>query len=176
MRKILRTILYRLKVITLCYRAEDATLYYPLDAAKAWVERVIYCHHNARVLADMEWRLGCVLNHCTNGMSKAYYPVEAMKAEIDQFISDRVNEEVSEYLYTYLRGECFAIADAPKNRRILLHYPAQGGHPESRAPFPDMWVSGQWVRLPQGSGWASPFGFIGEPDSWLELPRSGAST
>lgn len=41
---------------------------------KEWFERVIYCHHNARVLADMEYRMSCLLEAATGGkMSKAYY-------------------------------------------------------------------------------------------------------
>jgi hypothetical protein len=69
---------------------------YRLDDIKAWFDRIIYCHHNARVLADMEYRFGCVLSHCTRGMSKAYYPVDAMLAEIDQYISDRCEEAVDD--------------------------------------------------------------------------------
>jgi len=69
---------------------------YRWDEIKAWFERIIYCHHNARVLADMEWRLSCVLDHCTNGMSKPYYSIGAMKVEIDDFISDRCKDAVEE--------------------------------------------------------------------------------
>ncbi len=67
-----------------------------LDAAKEWFERVIYCHHNARVLADMEWRLGCVLCDVTRGMSKPYYTLEAMLAEIHDMQMDDHNEAYAE--------------------------------------------------------------------------------
>lgn len=63
-----------------------------LDEAVQWCERVIYCHHNARVLADMEWRLGCVLCDVTRGMSKPYYTLEAMRDEISSKAIDDYNE------------------------------------------------------------------------------------
>lgn len=53
-----------------------------VDDAFSWITRVIYCHHNARVLADMEWRFSVVLSEVTRGMSKPYYTKEAMLAEI----------------------------------------------------------------------------------------------
>ena len=50
-----------------------------------WLARFYFAQHNARVLADMEYRLGVVLDQATNGrMSKAYYPVEAMLQEISE--------------------------------------------------------------------------------------------
>lgn len=63
-----------------------------LHGIKAWCERVIYCHHNARALADMEYRFGCVLTECTRGMSKAYYDLETMRAEILDFMQERYDE------------------------------------------------------------------------------------
>lgn len=48
-----------------------------------WFARFVYAQHNARVLVDMEHRLGCVLDAATNGMlSKAYYDVPTMTAAI----------------------------------------------------------------------------------------------
>lgn len=67
-----------------------------LDDAKEWLSRVYYCHHNARVLSDMEYRLGCVLTTCTRGMSKAYYTKEAMIAEIEDFLNETYNEGYEE--------------------------------------------------------------------------------
>lgn len=67
-----------------------------LDNAVAWCERVIYCHHNARVLVDMEWRFGCTLNYCTKHMSKAYYNIEDIYAEIDEYIADRVEDAITD--------------------------------------------------------------------------------
>lgn len=57
-----------------------------------WIERVIYCHHNARVLVDMESRFSHVLSHVTNRMSKAYYSTDAMIAECDAAM-ERVREQ-----------------------------------------------------------------------------------
>lgn len=49
-------------------------------AVKEWCERVIYCHHNARVLADMEYRMSCLLDTASGGqMSKAYYDWPTMR-------------------------------------------------------------------------------------------------
>jgi hypothetical protein len=76
-------------------------LQYRLDEVKAWFERIIYCHHNARVLSDMEYRMSCVLNHCTRGMSKPYYAVDDMLSEIDQYISDRCEEAVDDEMEGY---------------------------------------------------------------------------
>jgi hypothetical protein len=56
-----------------------------LDEIGAWFERVYYCHHNARVISDFEWRMACVLTECTRGMSKPYYTIEAMRAEISDY-------------------------------------------------------------------------------------------
>lgn len=67
-----------------------------IDVVRDWFLRVYYCHHNARVLADMEWRLGCVLNMTTRGMSKPYYTLEAMRSEIEQFLLDEYNEAYAE--------------------------------------------------------------------------------
>lgn len=67
-----------------------------LLSAREWCERIIYCHHNARVLAEMEWRLGCVLNHCTRGMSKPYYTLDDMRKEIDLYVSDLIDEALAD--------------------------------------------------------------------------------
>ena len=48
-----------------------------------WLKRFWYAQHNARVLADMEWRFILAIEEATNGrMSKAYYSIEAMRSEI----------------------------------------------------------------------------------------------
>lgn len=61
-----------------------------------WCQRVYYCHHNARVLADMEHRLSCVLCECTDRMSKPYYTVEAMRSEIQDFLTKNYQEGYDE--------------------------------------------------------------------------------
>lgn len=48
-----------------------------------WAQRLWFAQHNARVLADMEWRLILLVENATGGrMSKAYYSTEQMNAEI----------------------------------------------------------------------------------------------
>lgn len=63
-----------------------------LDEAKEWILRVVYCHHNASVLSDMEYRLGCVLCHMGTHMSKSYYTLEAMYGEIDRVLNEKYDE------------------------------------------------------------------------------------
>lgn len=70
--------------------------YLRVSDAWAWVERVIYCHHNARVLCDMEWRLGRVLCECTRGMSKAYYDLDTMLVEIQDHANEKYEEALEE--------------------------------------------------------------------------------
>lgn len=67
-----------------------------LDDAWAWCERIIYCHHNARVLCDMEYRFGCTLNYCTKGMSKAYYDLDDIYVAIDEYINERVEDGIAD--------------------------------------------------------------------------------
>lgn len=53
---------------------------------REWFERILFCHHNARVLADMEYRFSCVLCEATGGkMSKAYYEKDVMLAVVRDF-------------------------------------------------------------------------------------------
>jgi hypothetical protein len=67
------------------------------DDGVEWCLRVLLAHHNARVLADMEWRLGCVLCECTSGMSKPYYTLEAMRDEIRSYINAQCEQAVEDY-------------------------------------------------------------------------------
>lgn len=75
-------------------------LYYSLrlDEAVAWCQRVIYCHHNARVLSDMEYRLSCVLTTCTRTMSKPYYDVDDMTTAIQEYIMEAEQDAILEFL------------------------------------------------------------------------------
>lgn len=78
------------------------------ERIKAWFERVYYCHHNARVLADFEYRMACVLTTCTSTMSKPYYTIEAMQAEINDFMQKQYDEgyaDGQEDLRAELAGE-----------------------------------------------------------------------
>lgn len=50
---------------------------------KLWFARLWWAQHNARVLADMEWRMILLVENATGGrMSKAYYSTEQMNAEV----------------------------------------------------------------------------------------------
>lgn len=53
-----------------------------------WIERVVFAHHNARVLCDTENRLSCLLDHATGGMlSKPGYDFNTMRIWVDDYIS-----------------------------------------------------------------------------------------
>lgn len=71
------------------------------DRAVQWCERVWYCHHNARVIADFEHRMACVLTTCTSGMSKPYYTIEAMQTEINDYIQQCVEEGIDAWCEDY---------------------------------------------------------------------------
>lgn len=62
-----------------------------------WAERIWFCHHNARVIADFEYRMACVLTHCTRGMSKPYYTAEAMQAEIADYFEQYADEAIDDW-------------------------------------------------------------------------------
>jgi hypothetical protein len=47
-----------------------------------WCERVIYCHHNARVLADLEYRMSVLLCEATDVLSKPHYNIDVMTGAI----------------------------------------------------------------------------------------------
>lgn len=66
-----------------------------------WFLQIWLCHHNARVLADMEWRLGCVLSATTRGMSKAYYDWKTMEAEIYAYQSELEDQAVASFKEDY---------------------------------------------------------------------------
>ena len=69
------------------------------SAAFEWCERVVYCHHNARVLADMEYRFSCVLDHATGGrMSKPYYDKEMIYSVIDDYQNEQIDDAVKDAL------------------------------------------------------------------------------
>ena len=63
-----------------------------LDEVRDWFLRIYFCHHNARVLSDMEYRLGCVLCHMGTHMSKPYYDLESMYGEIDRVLGEKYDE------------------------------------------------------------------------------------
>lgn len=55
-----------------------------LRAIATWFEQLWWAHHNARVLADMEWRMILLVENATGGrMSKAYYSTEQMNLEVE---------------------------------------------------------------------------------------------
>lgn len=52
---------------------------------KLWFERLWFAQHNARVLADMEWRMILLVENATGGrMSKAYYSSDQMNVEVTE--------------------------------------------------------------------------------------------
>ena len=52
-----------------------------LNAIRQWFVQLWFAHHNAKVLADMEWRFTLFLEDATGGrMSKPYYDIEVMRA------------------------------------------------------------------------------------------------
>lgn len=74
-------------------------LYYTLrlDEARAWCERVYYCHHNARVIANFEHRMACVLSQATGGqMSKPYYDKDDMLPVIDDYMTKEYSDGFDE--------------------------------------------------------------------------------
>ena len=88
-----------------------------LDEAWAWFERVYYCHHNARVIADFEWRMSCVLTECTRGMSKPYYDIEDMRVQIQDFLTETYQEGYDEgYANANAKAE-FATNELPSEER-----------------------------------------------------------
>lgn len=48
-----------------------------------WFARLWWAQHNARVLADIEWRMSLLVEEATGGrMSKPYYSLDQMRPEI----------------------------------------------------------------------------------------------
>ena len=75
----------------------EARCWHAADAMWAWVQRVVYCHHNARVLSDMDYRFSCVLSEATGGrMSKTNYTLEVMRQVIEQYNSEAYDEAYNE--------------------------------------------------------------------------------
>lgn len=74
------------------YRIEDA-----IWRAKAWGERVVNCHHNARVLVETEHRFSQVLDHATGGkMAGTSFDIETMRAYVDEYLDEVAEIETKE--------------------------------------------------------------------------------
>lgn len=104
-----------------CARGQPLYILWAADRIVAgieWIERVIFCHHNARVLADTENRLCRLLCYVTGDkLSKPSYSWETMQTYVDEYLSERddlqcddlreqvLNEVVEDAmgLYTVLR-------------------------------------------------------------------------
>lgn len=72
---------------------EWATIVFRFREIREWFERIIYCHHNARVLADTEWRLSSVLCEATGGkMSKPNYEEQIMLAVIRDHMQEQYEQ------------------------------------------------------------------------------------
>lgn len=80
---------------------------------RGWCERVIYCQHNARVLAEMEWRLSVILERATGGkLSKAYYDVPTMTAWIDNYVEECCDDARREAVEDYTAEQHTRVVDA----------------------------------------------------------------
>lgn len=79
----------------------NSALRWRLAPVRDWFLQIWFCHHNARVLADMEYRLGCVLSATTRGMSKAYYTWPAMEQEIYGYQQDIGEQAVKDFKEDY---------------------------------------------------------------------------
>lgn len=47
--------------------------------------QIWFCHHNAKVLGDMEYRMSVVLDQATECLSKPYYDIDTMIGEISAY-------------------------------------------------------------------------------------------
>lgn len=64
-----------------------------MEKIKLWFECLWFAQHNARLLADMEWRMCLLVENATGGrMSKAYYSTEQMNAEVAEHQNELYNE------------------------------------------------------------------------------------
>jgi hypothetical protein len=61
-----------------------------------YFQAIIFCQHNARVIADFEDRMSAVISRATNRMSKPYYTKEAMLAEIEDALQRSYDEGYEE--------------------------------------------------------------------------------
>lgn len=60
---------------------------------KDFLTQLIYFRHNARVLADFEYRTGMITYLATNGtLSKPYYSIEALKPIIEDAFTQEYNQ------------------------------------------------------------------------------------
>ena len=67
------------------------------EDARDWCLRWIYAQHNARVITDFEHRMRMVIWDATGGlMSKPYYTLEAMRAEIAAHLSAQYEDAYAE--------------------------------------------------------------------------------
>lgn len=88
----IRRLAYRL-----WWKIQFTTVGFWLSDVGNHLARIWYCHHNARVLVDTEYRLGCVLSYTTHTMSKPNYPLEAMYQEINDYHETISEEAVNDY-------------------------------------------------------------------------------
>lgn len=69
---------------------------------KEWCERVIFCHHNARVLVDIEHRMSCLLDLASGGqISKAYYDWPTIRAYVGDHHNSLYSDGWDEACKTY---------------------------------------------------------------------------
>lgn len=81
------------EVIRIVGWREWAIITLRLREVRDWFEQIIYCHHNARVLAETEWRLSSVLCEATGGkMSKPGYDEQTMLIHIRDYMQEQYEQ------------------------------------------------------------------------------------
>lgn len=97
-----------------------------LRAIGLWFQRFWFAQHNARVLADMEWRMILLVEEATGGrMSKAYYSNDQMRPEI-----------AAHHNALYQDGWDDALAEVSADRNIFPMTPTNEPRPAK---------TGEWV-------------------------------
>lgn len=64
---------------------------------KEWLNTLIYCRSNKKLLEELDYKLSCVLNMTTDTLSKTNYPLETMYSEIALYQRRIIDEELGEY-------------------------------------------------------------------------------
>lgn len=102
-------------------------LKYTLFKIKEYFQQIWYCHHNARVLADFEYRMACVLDQATGSrISKPYYSVDVMVDQIllyqcqlsEESYKEGYEDAKEEYLTHYEDGYRIGFEDASRGYTI----------------------------------------------------------
>ena len=119
-----------------------------------WCIRVLMAHHNARILSDMEYRFGCVLNEVTLRMSKAYYDLDDMRTEIAECREWHCDEAVADEMEPLTNPRPFD--KWHEDYGPVLWWHLEDGRiqepPYCGTPLDDGWVAdyySHWTNLPE---------------------------